>query len=46
MNDPWFKGYQIILDEKEKLYNAGKFVIELMVDNLISFNEYIKRIEK
>ena len=46
MKDPWFKGYQIILDEKEKLYNAGKFVIDLMVDNLISFNEYIKEQEK
>ena len=46
MEDPWFKGYQIILDEKEKLYNAGKFVIDLMVDNLISFNEYLKGLEK
>ena len=45
MNDPWFKGYQIILNEKEKLYNAGKFIIDLMVDNLISFNEYIKEIK-
>ena len=43
MKDPWFRGYQIILDEKEKLYNAGKFVIDLMVDNLISFNEYLKK---
>ena len=46
MNDPWFKGYHIILDEKEKLYNAGKFVIDLMVDNLKSFNEYIKFLKK
>ena len=46
IKDPWFEGYQIILDEKEQLYNAGKFVIDLMVDNIISFNEYIKSQEK
>ena len=46
MKDPWYQGYQIILNEKEKLYNAGKFVIDLMVDNLLSFNEYIKNQEK
>ena len=46
INDPWFKGYQIILDEKEKLYNAGKLVIDLMVDNFIKFNDYIKEQEK
>lgn len=45
MNDPWFKGYQIILNEKEKLYNAGKLVIDLMVDNFVTFNEYIKKQE-
>ena len=45
MDDPWVKGYQIILNEKEKLYNAGKFVIDLMVDNIINFNEYLKKIE-
>ena len=42
MNDPWIKGYQIILNEKEYLYNAGKFMIEVMVDNIKSFNDYIK----
>ena len=46
MKDPWVKGYQIILNEKEKLYNAGKFVIDLMVDNFITFNNYIKEQEK
>lgn len=46
VNDPFVKGYQIILNEKEKLYNAGKFVIDLMVDNIIHFNQYIARIEK
>ena len=36
MNHPWFKGYQIILNEKEKLYNAEKFIIDLMMDKLNS----------
>ena len=42
LKDPWVKGYQIILNEKEKLYNAGKLLINLLVDNIIEFNEYIK----
>ena len=46
MNDPFVQGYQIILNEKEKLYNAGKFVIDLMVDNIINFNQYLKEKEK
>ena len=46
MKHPWIKGYQIILEEKEKLYNAGKFIIDLMVDNLMSLNNYIKEEEK
>jgi hypothetical protein len=46
MKDPWFEGYQILLNEKEKLYNAGQFVIALMVDNFMSFNNYIKKKEK
>ena len=35
MKDPWFEGYQILLNEKEKLYNAGQFVIAIMVYNFI-----------
>ena len=46
INDPWYKAYKIILDEKEKLYNASKFVIDLMVDNLVPFNVYIKQQEE
>ena len=46
MKDPWFKGYYIILNEKEKLYNAGKFLIDIMVDNLMSLNNYIKQQKK
>ena len=46
INDPWYKAYKIVLDEKEKLYNASKFVIDLMVDNLVPFNVYIKQQEE
>jgi hypothetical protein len=45
MIDPWYKGYKIILDEKEKLYNAGKLVIDFMFDNIIPLNNYIKKQE-
>ena len=45
MKDPFFEGYQIIMNEKEKLYNAGKFVVDLMVDNIINFNQFIKEKE-
>ena len=41
LNDPWIKGYQFIKDEKENLYNAGKFIIQLMVDNIKTFNDYV-----
>ena len=46
MKHPWFKGYYIILNEKEQLYNYGKFLIELMVDNIMQLNNYIKEQEK
>ena len=46
INDPWYKAYKIVLNEKEKLYNASKFVIDLMVDNLVPFNAYIKEQEE
>ena len=45
-NHPFYHAYQIILNEKEKLYNAGKFVIDLMVDNILNYNEFIKEKEK
>ena len=45
MKDPYFEGYQIILNEKEKMYNASKFVVDLMVDNILNFNQYIQKID-
>lgn len=43
MNDPWMKGYNFILDEKENLYNAGKFMVEMLIDSVKPFNDYIKK---
>ena len=43
MKHPFYQGYQVILDEKEKTYNAGKFIIDLMVDNILNFNEFINK---
>ena len=45
MKDPYFEGYQIILNEKEKMYNASKFVVDLMVDNILNFNQYIQKMD-
>ena len=45
MNDPWIKAYQVIQNEKENLVNAEKFLVELMVDNIKNFNDYIKEKE-
>ena len=45
MNDSWIKGYQIILDEKEKTNYNSKFFNDLKDDNLKNFNEYLKKNE-
>ena len=45
MNDPWIKAYQIIQNEKENLVNAEKFLVELMIDNIKKFNDYVKEKE-
>ena len=42
LDDPWIKGAQIIFKEKEKIYDMGKFLINLNWDNIGSFNEYLK----
>ena len=43
LDDPWIKGNEFILNEKEKLCNASKFLINMTVGNIIDFNEYIKK---
>ena len=41
LNDPWIRGNKFILNEKEKLCNASKFLISMAVGNIIDFNIYI-----
>ena len=41
LNDPWVRGNKFILNEKEKLCNASKFLISMAVGNIIDFNNYI-----
>ena len=40
-NDPWLKGYQILLDEKEKLENEEVFMNGLRYDYFLNLNEYL-----
>ena len=41
LNHYWIKGAQLLLDEKDKIYNANVFTSYLMTDHIGSFNEYI-----
>lgn len=41
LEHPWIKGADLLFDEKEKLSNLEKFVIYLLSDNFIPFNNYI-----
>jgi len=41
MNHPWIKGFQFLQDAKERIYNAGKFLTNLLVDNILEYNKYI-----
>ena len=42
MRDPWIKGYQFIIDEKERYCNASKLLMNIMVDNIREFNHWIQ----
>ena len=42
LEDYWIKGANIIMNEKEKLYNADSFLINLIMDSFYEFNNYIK----
>ena len=37
----WIKGAQILLEEKEKIYNTYLFYIHLITDNIKEFNDYL-----
>lgn len=39
--DPYIKGYEFILDEKIKLNNGCKFLLNMMANNILDFNNYI-----
>ena len=41
LKHPWIKGAEIIMNEKEKICNLEKFLVELITDNIAEFNEYI-----
>ena len=41
INHPWIKGFHFLQDAKERMYNAGKFLTNLLVDNILEYNKYI-----
>lgn len=42
-NDEWvIKGSEILLDEKERYNNLGKYLISLLTDSIKEFNDFIK----
>ena len=43
LNHDWIKGANILFEEKEKTFNVSNFLIYLMTDNILNFNEYLKR---
>ena len=43
MEHPWIKGAELIFKEKEKINDLEKFYLNLITDNIRSFNEYIKK---
>ena len=42
LNHYWVKGAKILVDEKEKMYNAPCFLGYLITDHFINFNQYLK----
>ena len=43
LNHYWVKGAQLIFEEKENLYNAGKFLTLLITDHIKNFNDYLEK---
>ena len=39
----WIKGAELLMMEKENLFNVNSFVIRLMTDEIKSFNDYMKQ---
>ena len=42
LNDPWVKGAELLIKEKEKIDDTEIFIINIITDNFRCFNEYIK----
>jgi len=42
LEDPWIKGAKLIFNEKEKINDLEKFLINIVTDNIKLFNDYIK----
>ena len=42
MRDPWIKAHEYILDEKEKLNNGFKFLMNMMANKIFEFNRFVK----
>ena len=43
LNHYWIKGGKILLNEKENIFNANKFLSYLIADHIKNFDDYIKR---
>ena len=41
LNDYWIKGSSILLEEKEKCFNASCYLIYLITNHIINFNKYV-----
>ena len=42
LEDPWIKGAELIFQEREKIDDNGKFLLNLIYDNIRGFNDYLK----
>jgi serine/threonine protein kinase len=43
LNHYWVRGAKLILEEKENLYNAGKFLAVLITDHIKNFSDYLNK---
>lgn len=42
LEDPWMKGTKLIIKDKEKMYDLERFLINIVTDNIKSFNDYLR----
>ena len=45
LNHYWVKGYDLLLEEKEKIFNCSNYLLYLVTDHFKSFNDYISKSE-